>query len=506
MNGTPSATGAARRGTLDRLLGVFSDVRPGEGGRALLMLVNIFLILVAYYVIKTVREPLILNAEIPQFLQRVGIHDTAEVKTYAAAAQAFILMFFVQAYSWFASRVDRMRLIVGVTLFFAANIVAFALWVAAGVPFVGIAFYVWVGFFSLSIIAQFWSYANDIYTKEAGNRLFPVIGIGMTAGTPVGAWIAEQLFHAHVHVQLMLYLAAGLLLLSLGAYFLVNRSAARATSEAPAARPDVEGDRAPAPSAASGRPSIREAVSVARVLSRSSGEARPAAPSPPAAQAALSRGSGFSLVFANPYILLIAVLLVVLNVVNTTGEYILSHLVVEHAEALAAADAAFDRNEYVGAFYGNYFFWVNVASVALQAFVASRLVKYFGLAGVLFALPLIALGAYGFVAIGATLSVVRWAKTAENSTDYSVMNTARQLLWLPTSREEKYKAKQAVDSFFVRLGDMAAALVVFAGTTWVSLDANGFAAVNLCLIAVWLALAAVLVRRNRRLSAEAAAG
>ena len=110
---------------------------------------------------------------------------------------------------------------------------------------------------------------------------------------------------------------------------------------------------------------------------------------------------------------------------------------------------------------------MNVLAVLLQAFVASRLVKRFGLSGVLFALPVIALGAYGFVAAGATIAIVRLAKTAENSTDYSVMNTAKQLLWLPTTREEKYKAKQAVDSFFVRLGDLAAAFVVFAGTACV---------------------------------------
>ena len=97
---------------------------------------------------------------------------------------------------------------------------------------------------------------------------------------------------------------------------------------------------------------------------------------------------------------------------------------------------------------------------------------------------------------------MRWAKTAENSTDYSVMNTAKQLLWLPTTREEKYKAKQAVDSFFVRLGDLAAAFVVFVGTAWMSLDASGFAMVNLGLVAVWLALAVALVRRNKRLTAE----
>jgi AAA family ATP:ADP antiporter len=99
---------------------------------------------------------------------------------------------------------------------------------------------------------------------------------------------------------------------------------------------------------------------------------------------------------------------------------------------------------------------------------------------------------------------VRWAKTAENATDYSVMNTARQLLWLPTSREEKYKAKQAIDSFFVRLGDLTAAFVVFAGTSWLALEARGFALVNAVFVLVWLGLAIVLVRENGRLSAAKA--
>ena len=457
MNTTDASPAPGRPGPLDRLLGLFSEVRPGEGARALLMLVNVFLILVSYYVIKTVREPLILGTEVPGFLQALGIHGAAEVKTFAAAGQALVLMAFVPAYSWFASRVDRMNLIVGVTLFFAANILAFAVAVHAGVPFIGVAFYVWVGFFSLSIIAQFWSYANDIYTKDAGNRLFPIIGIGATAGSPVGAWAAGRLFDAHVSPHLMLYLAAGLLLLTLVLYVTVNRRCASPVAATAGA---------------------------------------------PAAQAALQKGDAFSLVFRNRYILLIAVLLIVLNIVNTVGEYILSHLVVEHASALAAADASFDKNAYIGAYYGSYFFWVNVIAVVLQAFVASRLVKRFGLAGVLFALPLIALGAYGFVAVGATIAIVRAAKTAENATDYSVMNTAKQLLWLPTSREEKYKAKQAVDSFFVRLGDLAAAFVVFAGTAWVTLDASGFAIVNLCFIALWLVLAVALVRRNRQLTPE----
>ena len=156
MNTNAPSPAPGRCGPLDRFLGLFSEVHPGEGARALLMLVNVFLILVSYYVIKTVREPLILGTEVPQFLQALGIKGAAEVKTFAAAGQAIVLMVFVPAYSWFASRVDRMSLIVGVTLFFASHLAAF--WVLSKIPAVernlGRVFFVWVGIFSMMVPAQ----------------------------------------------------------------------------------------------------------------------------------------------------------------------------------------------------------------------------------------------------------------------------------------------------------------------------------------------------------------
>ena len=435
----------------DRLLGLFSDVEPREGARALLMLVNIFLILVCYYIIKTVREPLILTTDLPEWLRRLGVQSAAEVKTYAAAGQALVLMGFVPAYSWFASRVDRMKLVLGVTVFFVANILFFALAVQGEVAYIGVFFYIWVGLFSLSIIAQFWSYANDIYSKEAGTRLFPIIGIGMTAGSPVGAWIAGQMFNAHFSAHAMLYLAAIILFVTAALYFVIHRGGSgthkRIASEAP-----------------------------------------------------IGRRGAFSLVLKSSYIRLIALLLILLNVVNTVGEYILSRLVVSQAEQSVQVNPGFNQSAFIGGFYGNYFFWVNITAVALQILVVPRLAKKLGLAGVLFALPFIALGAYGFIALGATLAVVRYAKTAENSTDYSVMNTAKQMLWLTTTREEKYKAKQAVDSFFVRIGDLLAAFVVFAGTSWLALEGRDFAIINIVLVLVWLVVAFALNRKNRQLS------
>src|SRR6476659_6189482 len=96
----------AAKTRLDRALALFTDIRAGEGATAVLMLVNIFLLLVCYSVIKTVREPLIL------------LGGGAEVRSYAAAGQALLLILFVPAYGFVASRVGRTKLIVSVTAFF----------------------------------------------------------------------------------------------------------------------------------------------------------------------------------------------------------------------------------------------------------------------------------------------------------------------------------------------------------------------------------------------------
>ena len=130
------------------------------------------------------------------------------------------------------------------------------------------------------------------------------------------------------------------------------------------------------------------------------------------------------------------------------------------------------------------------------------MLKHRGLAGVLLALPLIALGGYAIIAAGVGFSAVRWIKTAENATDYSIMNTARQMLWLPTSREEKYKAKQAADTFIVRTGDLLSAGLVYVGTTVLGFTSSGFALVNIVACVAWLGVAVLLLRQYRKLAAQ----
>ncbi len=436
-------------GILDRLLRPFTDVEAGEAGTALLMFVNLFLLLLGYYVLRTVREPLILASG-------------AELKSYASAGQALTLIGFVPLYGWFSSRVDRWKLIFGFILFFIVNIELFSLAGHAGVPHVGLVYYIWIGIFSLATIAQFWSYANDIYRREAGERLFPFIYIGAGLGAPLGAKIAERLFDAGMSPYNMMHIASAILCVHLAIYWLVDRRESwRPTQAAAAAVP----------------------------LSAAAG--------------------GFKLVFASSYLRLLAALIVLLNIVNTTGNYIVDTSVVAAADAAVGADPSPARDAFIGSFYGRFSFYFNTLGLLIQAFLVSRIVKHVGMAGVLLALPLVALGAYSLIAAGAGLAVMRWAKIAENATDYSVMNTARQLVWLPTSRDEKYKAKQAVDTFFVRTGDVLQAVLVFAGTTWLGFGPRGFALANLILIAAWLAVAVLLLReygRIMRKRVEVAAG
>jgi AAA family ATP:ADP antiporter len=154
-------------------------VRAGEGTTVLLLMANVFLLLAGYYVCKVAREPLILAT------------GGAQLKSYASAAQAIALMGFIPAYSWFASRVDRMRLISGVTLFFALNLELFWIGAQAGVPLLGVAFFIWVGIFNNAVVAQFWSYGNDLFSEETGwlgTRGFALINVTLAA-----AWLGVAL-------------------------------------------------------------------------------------------------------------------------------------------------------------------------------------------------------------------------------------------------------------------------------------------------------------------------
>lgn len=437
MSEQPQARG------VDKFLNLFTEVRPGESVSALLLALNVFLILMAYYVLKPVREALILS------------EGSAELKSYLSAAQVALLAIVVPFYGRLVASLPRMRLINGVTLFFAACPVVFYVLAQLGVP-LAVVFFVWIGIFSMMIVAQFWSFANDIYTKEEGERLFVIIGFGASLGAVAGARIADRLIEPLGIYQLMLL---GSVIL-FGQLWLTNYVNHR------------ERDRRPVVAATS-----HDAV-------------KP------------SGTNAFAMVFKTRYLLLMALMLMLVNWVNTTGEYILGSIVKDTAVEYVTNGRAGGLSEaqLIGDFYSKYFTLVNVFGLLLQLFVVSRVVKHLGIPIAVMILPFISLWAYNILVFIPTLWAVLGAKVAENSTDYSLNNTVRNMLFLPCTYEQKFSAKQAIDSFFVRMGDVLSALLVFVGTSWWMWQPRGFAAVNAVLVVIWLGLAWRVGRYYRQLA------
>ena len=184
---------------LDRFLRLFTDVKAGEAPTALLMSLNVFLILMAYYVLKPVREALILG------------EGSAELKTYMSAAQVGVLAIAVPLYGRLVERLNRRRLINVVTAFFVVCLFVFYALGSAGVP-LGKVFFLWIGVFNLMIVAQFWSFANDVYTKDQGERLFAIVGFGASLGAVFGSRFADM-FIKRLGVYELMLVGAGLLVI-----------------------------------------------------------------------------------------------------------------------------------------------------------------------------------------------------------------------------------------------------------------------------------------------------
>jgi AAA family ATP:ADP antiporter len=464
-----------------RLLRLFADIRQGEAPKALLLALNIFLLLLAYYILKPLREALLLVDK-----------DAPAVKSYLGGAQAILFIFVIKAFSRLASRVPRHVLITWTTLFFASNLVVFYFLNLGGIPTrtMGILFFVWVGVFNYFVIAQFWGFANDLYTDETGKRTFPLVAFGATLGGVVGTLPVmrrlRDMLGGGWEYKLML-LAGALLLACIALAVHIHRRDVRKTLE--------EREKG-----------LAEAEEKARV------QARP-----------LKAGGGFRLVFKSRYLLLIALMIGIYNYINATGEYIITAATVKANIAAAspkAADAvrfetpqaagkpaapAEELKKSIHKAFMDYQFLTNIIALIIQLFLVSRIFKWVGVGGALLFLPLIALGGYALISFGAVLAVVRWIKSLENGTDYSLQNTTKAALFLVTPREEKYKAKAAIDTFFVRGGDTVSALTIFAGTQLLALKIEKYAYFNIVGAVILVGLCILIIREHRRLKARASA-
>ena len=254
-----------------------APVKRSELLTVALLALNCFILLTCYYVLKVVREPLIL------------LGGGAELKAYASAGQTILLLAVVPAFSWLSGKVSRIRLMTTMQVIFIGCLVAFYALAQAKAP-IGLAFYLWLGIFNVLVVSNFWSFANDIYAEEEGKRLFALIGFGASIGAILGAFVPHML-HASLGIHGLMLIAVIGLGVSIVLYQYVDR---------------------------------REATRK-RVVAATKRE--------PAAQVHDKKG-GFALVIRDKYLRLLAVMLFVATVINTSGEYVIGKMATDRLSSI----------------------------------------------------------------------------------------------------------------------------------------------------------------------------
>ena len=431
----------------ERFLSLFTTLRAGEGRGARVLCAQAFVIMFAYYLLKVIREPMILA------------DGSAELKAYTTAIQALLLMiivpFFARLYQKASARKGKHHIFRNTLLFFVFNLFAFALAYKMGLP-VAIAFYVWLGIFSVMVLTLFWAFATDLFNLKSGQRIFPLIASATALGALLGAgsanWLDIKLGHGGVMV-----FSACLLTIPL---WLSRLTEQLIPGDSEAVTPDI----------------------------------RESEPYP--------LMEGFQVVWRSRYLTLIACLVIVLNLINTNGEYILASFVTTEAHALGDLTVLEQgpsntlADSFITRFYSQYLFITTSLSFIIQLFLVPRIFNRFGIRGALHILPLLMIASYSLIALFPVLFVVRSAMVAENSINYSLQTTTRHTLFLPVKREEKYVGKHTIDTFFFRVGDVLSGSFVYLASTVVGLSIVGFVSINIVLATILLVISRAIGTRH----------
>lgn len=429
------------RNGFERFLGLFTRVQPGEGRCIAVLCLQACTLMAAYYLIRPVREALILT------------QGGAELRSYAVGLQAALLIVIIPIYSTLIRSVDTSKVFQYVNAFFALNLVILFLLGEAGVR-LGFLFFIWASIFGVMTVTQFWAFATDVLSVESGQRLFGLVAVGVSCG----AWIGARLSQAGMQL--------------LGPYGLMLASAAVLMGAICVSR----WARASVPVASRSAPQADMAAAV------------------PARDTATRWLGGFALIGRSRYLLAIAALVVFVNWITSTGEYVMSSWLVEFAHQQAPASQA----AFIGEFMGRYCSAITLVGLLIQLFLVSRIIMAAGLPRALMITPLAFVAGYLLIGLFPVFAVVQAVVVAQRSLDYSLLNTTRGALLLPASREVKYQAKTAFDTFFYRLGDLLSTATVFAGTRLLHHPRMQFIWLILILSATLTLLAWLIGREYRR--------
>lgn len=364
-------------------------------------------------------------------------------------ATFFAMLAAVPAFGWVSSRYPRGRFLPYVYLFFVANLLAFYLLFRGKValPVITKAFFVWVSVFNLFVVSVFWSFMADLYDTAQARRLYGCIAAGGSLGAICGPGLTTVLALPLGPVNLLL-VSGGFLL---AAVFCIQRLVRWSASRG-------------------GRPSSRADELVGGAIM-----------------------DGIRLVAGSPYLLGICLYVALYSTLSTFLYFQQQQIVKATIAAPEQRTALFAALDLV----------VNLLTLGLQVFAFSALLRRFGLAAGLVAVPLFSL--LGFLAMGVapTLAVLIAFGIVRRAGEFAICKPARETLFNALSLEEKYKAKNFMDTAVYRAGDMTSGWIFTALQQQAGLALAGISFVAAPLAAAWAALGLWLMRQHARIVSHA---
>jgi AAA family ATP:ADP antiporter len=365
----------------------------------------------------------------------MGIQGGVETLPWTFTATFAAMLAATPLFGWAVARIRLRRLVPVVYLFFAAHLLAFYLALEGGAPREPLArgFFVWVSVFNLFVVSVFWSFMADLFDSDQAKRLFGAIAAGGSLGAVTGplltVWLAQQLGPANLLLVSCAFLAATLAFI-----------------------------------AALLRWSDRSASPVPGMALRD----RAVGGSPLA---------GLTLTLRSPYLLGVGLYIVLFTALSTFLYFEQARIVRDtiptpggRTQLFAAMDLA-----------------VNTLTLVGQLFLTGRVLVRYGLGLALAALPLLSLVGFAVLAVFPVLGVIVVFQVLRRACNFFLAKPAREALFTVISVEEKYKAKNFIDTVVYRGGDAAS------GWLHTALKALGLGATGISLAALPLALLSLVL-------------
>ncbi len=422
-----------------RLLRKVVDVKPVEVRALGLGFIYYFLIFSSYYIIRPIRDD-------------IGAANGIEKLPWLFTGTLVAMLIANALFAALVVKFSRRRFIPIVYRFLIANLlIFFALLMFISKDhqvWVGRVFFIWTSVFNLFVVSVFWAFMVDVFSTEQGKRLFGFISVGGTLGAILGAAITAGLVQKIGSLNLLLISAV---LLELGAQCVRWFPATFAGSETSNEKTKAE-----------------EAPVGGKIW------------------------TGLTHNLRSPYLLGICAYMFFYASTSTLLYF----------QQVGIAAHAFPERGARTAFFAQIDLVVNVLTVLGQAFLAGRLLKWLGVGVTLAILP--ALSVVGFAAMGVTptLTLLVVFLTLRRASNFAIARPAREILFTVVSREDKYKAKNLIDTFVYRAADQVGAWATPV-MGWLGLGLAGVSLVAAPIAAVWFFVSLWLGRRQVRMSSPA---